>query len=36
MTVLELQSARKISSAASAQLACIVRKRYVLRKQIQP
>lgn len=35
MTVLELQSARnKISSAASAQVAGIVRKRYVLRKQM--
>lgn len=35
MTVLESQSAHnKISSAASAQLACIVRKRYVLRKQM--
>lgn len=35
MTVLELQSARnKVSSAASAQLAWIVRKRYVLRKQM--
>lgn len=33
MTVLELQSAHnKIISAASAQLAWIVRKRYVLRK----
>lgn len=35
MTVLELQSAcNKISSAASAQIARIVRKRYVLRKQM--
>lgn len=35
MTVLESHSARnKISNAASAQLACTVRKRYILRKQM--
>jgi len=35
VTVLESQSAHnKMSSAASAQLACTVRKRYILSKQM--